>query len=265
MQGKKGLKLIVETVVFEIIVLMVLLFFAARSSDVPVDVGLLATMFALLIPFGISAVFFLGRYLEKHDYRREDVKRLYIALEETWGRDRFVKDVQEIIGYHIIAWYLLGMAFFMTGNVVEAAISVVAISLKIFSFTPLFLLMWQWIIDIPFTLYALASGKEWTVTSARNTGLWIIQASIFGAGLLVGIYFLGHTVENSSLEIVERLLKLGRNGHIIKNLLLLSVQSAVFGAVEAYFFPKRKKLAFLVLIAVAALGTVIVWDMLLGA
>jgi hypothetical protein len=264
MRGRKGLKLIIETVVGMISVFMALLFLGAHSEGEAIDAGLLVMMFALLPLFGISAVFFIGQYLEKHGYQREDVKRLHLILEENWGRDRFVKDVQEIIGYHIIAWYLLDMAFFMTGNVVEAAISVVAIFLKIFSFTPLLLLMWQWIIDIPFTLYALASGKEWTVTSARNTGLWIIKASLFGAGLLVGVYFLGHTVESSSLEMVDELLRLGRSDHLIKNLLLLSAQSAVFGAFEAYLFPKRGKLGFLVLLVVAIFGAAIAWDIVLG-
>ncbi|NJF25337.1 hypothetical protein [Thermococcus sp. Bubb.Bath] len=59
-------------------------------------------------------------------------------------------------------------------------------------------------------------------------------------------------------------MKMGRNDQLLKNLLLLSVQSTAFGAVEAYLFPKRKKLAFLVL-AVAVSGAVIVWDVLRGA
>jgi hypothetical protein len=83
MEGRKGFRLIIETVVFEIIVLMVLLFFVARSNDMPVNVGLLVTIFVLLIPFEISAVFFLGRYIEKHGYLWKDVKRLYIILEEN--------------------------------------------------------------------------------------------------------------------------------------------------------------------------------------
>ncbi|NJF25336.1 hypothetical protein [Thermococcus sp. Bubb.Bath] len=118
------------------------------------------TMFVLLPFFGVSVTFFIGRYLEKHGYQKEDVKRLHIILEENWGRGRFVKDVQEIIGHHIIAWYLLSMALFLTGNVVGAAISVVAMFLEIFSFIPIFLLMVQWTMDIPFSLYALASGEE---------------------------------------------------------------------------------------------------------
>ncbi|WP_054841373.1 hypothetical protein [Thermococcus peptonophilus] len=262
-----GLKLIIETVVGMISVFMALLFLGAHSEGKAIDAGLLVMMFALLPLFGVSAVFFIGRYLGKHGYRREDVKRLHLILEENWDRGgRFVKDVQEIIGYHIIAWYLLCMAFFMTGNVVEAAISVVAIFIKIFSFTPpLFLLMWQWIIDIPFTLYALASGKEWTVTSARDVGLWIINASLFSTGLLVSVCFLGHKLEGSSLEMVDELLRLGRNDHIIKNLLLLSAQSAAFGTVEAYLFPKRGgKLGFLFLLVVATFGAAIAWDMLRG-
>lgn len=221
-------------------------------------------MFALLPLFGVSALFFIGRHLEKHGYRREDFKRLHVILEENWGRDRFVKDVQEIIGHHIIVWYLLGMALFLTGNVVGAAISVVAMFLEIFSFIPIFLLMVQWILDIPLTLYALASGKEWTVTSARDLGLWIIKTSLFGAGLLVGVYLLGHTVGGSSLEMVDELLRLGRSEHLVKNLLLLSAQSVAFGAAEAYVFPKHKKLGFLVLLVVGAVGVAVVWDIIRG-
>ncbi len=117
--GRKGLKLVIETVVGMISILMALLFLGgARSGRETIDAGLLVTMFALLPLFGVSALFFIGRYLEKHGYRREDVKRLHVILEENWGRDRFVKDVQEIIGHHIIVWYLLGMALFLTGNVV---------------------------------------------------------------------------------------------------------------------------------------------------
>lgn len=98
--------------------------------------------------------------------------------------------------------------------------------------------------------------------SAKDLGLWIIQVSLFGAGLLVGVYFLGHTVESSSLEMVDELLKLGRNDQLLKNLLLLSAQSAAFGAVKAYLFLKHKKLGFLVLLVVGAVGAAVVWDIL---
>lgn len=116
MEGRKGLKLIIETVVGMISILMALLFLGARSGGETIDAGLLVTMFALLPLFGVSALFFIGRHLEKHGYRREDFKRLHVILEENWGRDRFVKDVQEIIGHHIIVWYLLGMALFLTAE-----------------------------------------------------------------------------------------------------------------------------------------------------
>lgn len=185
-----------------------------------------------------------------------------------------MKDVQEIIGHHLIVWWLLDMALLWTEDVVGAVISVAVIFLLVFSFIPLFLFMVQWIVAIPLDLYFLASGEEstvpsasyrgrWTPPSAKDLGLWIIKASLFGVGLLVGVYFLGHTVESSSLEIVDELLRLGRNDQLLKNLLLLSAQSAAFGAVEAYLFPKHKKLGLLVLLLVATLGAVVFWELLL--
>lgn len=80
--------------------------------------------------------------------------------------------------------------------------------------------------------------------------------------MIVGVYLPGHRVERSSLEIVERLLKLGRSDYLIKDL-LLSAQSVAFGAVEAYLFPKRRNLSFVVLLVVAALGGVIAGNMFL--
>lgn len=101
MQGGRGIKLIIETVVGLIVIFIALLFLVAHGNGETIDAGLLVTMFVLLVPFGISAVFFIGRYLKKHGYRREDVKRLHVIIEENWGRDRFARDVQEIIGYHL--------------------------------------------------------------------------------------------------------------------------------------------------------------------
>ncbi|MDI3474853.1 MAG: hypothetical protein PWQ79_1670 [Thermococcaceae archaeon] len=185
-----------------------------------------------------------------------------------------MKDVQEIIGHHLIVWWFIDMALLWTEDVVGAVISVAVIFLLVFSFIPLFLFMVQWIVAIPLDLYFLASGEEstvpsasyrgrWTPPSAKDLGLWIIKASLFGVGLLVGVYFLGHTVESSSLEMVDELLRLGRNDQLLKNLLLLSAQSAAFGAVEAYLFPKHKKLGLLVLLLVATLGAVVFWELLL--
>jgi len=262
MRGRRGLKLIVEMVVFGILILLALLFLGVRSSGEAVDPELLATMFLLLVPVGISTTFFLGRYIEKRGYRKGDVKRLHVILDENWDDGDFVRDVQRIIMDHLILWWLLDMALVLTGNVVEAAISVMAIFLEFFAFVPVFLLMVQWILEIPFDLYALASGKEWTVTATRNTGLWIIRASLFGAGFVAVPYILAHTIGGSSLEMVERLLRLGRNDDLIKSLLLLSAQSAAFGAVEAYLFPKRGKLGFFLLLVVAVMGAAVMWKTL---
>ncbi|MDI3474854.1 MAG: hypothetical protein PWQ79_1671 [Thermococcaceae archaeon] len=62
MEGRKGLKLIMETVVGMISIFIALLFLGARSGGT-IDAGLLVTMFALLPLFGVSALFFIGRYL----------------------------------------------------------------------------------------------------------------------------------------------------------------------------------------------------------
>jgi hypothetical protein len=39
----------------------------------------------------------------------------------------------------------------------------------------------------------------------------------------------------------------------------------MLGAIEAYLFPKRSKLGFLVLLVVAIFGAAIAWDIVLGA
>ncbi|WP_148882976.1 hypothetical protein [Thermococcus aciditolerans] len=116
--------------------------------------------FSLLVPFLLSARHFVGKALESYGYSREDVRRLPEILEKTWGRNYLPKEVQEIIGRHIMFWGFFATAVIGTGNLTEGIIGMTSIFAVIFSFFILLVSMVIWVIVLPLSTYRILTGKE---------------------------------------------------------------------------------------------------------
>ncbi|NJE79673.1 hypothetical protein E3E34_11310, partial [Thermococcus sp. GR4] len=97
-----------KKIIFEIFVFPVVLF-SMLFGFVWVKLGVITRewIFSTLLLFVLmvaSMVFFLARILEKHGYRKSDIKRIDEILEEHWKEpwdSGYLKyDVQECIAHH---------------------------------------------------------------------------------------------------------------------------------------------------------------------
>jgi len=121
------------------------------------------TLFAvllLLVPFLLTALYFVGKTLERYGYSREDIKRLPEIIEKTHGRLYLSKEIFNIIGKTLVFWGLFASALVMTGDPVKGILNGVAIFARIFALFVLLVSMVIWVLRLPFALYGLFKGKE---------------------------------------------------------------------------------------------------------
>ncbi|SEW04721.1 hypothetical protein [Thermococcus thioreducens] len=223
------------------------------------------TLFAvllLLVPFLLTALYFVGKALERYGYSREDIKRLPEIIEKTHGRLYLSKEIFNIIGKTFVFWGLFASALMMTGDPVKGILNGVAIFARIFAFFVLLVSMVIWVMGLPFALYELFKGKE------PNRGFLIeltIRQNLFYTAVLVAVRLIAlHSGYSSGGDPIGELMAFGRKTELVTFLLELSGLNLLFGLAGLYGPKKSRKLAALILTLIVVAQLWVAWRIVLG-
>ncbi|NJE05659.1 hypothetical protein E3E36_05780 [Thermococcus sp. M36] len=222
----------------------------------------LIAAFSLLVPFLLSARYFMGKALEGYGYSRGDVKRLPEILEKTWGRSYLPREVQEIIGRHIMFWGFFATAIIMAGNLVEGVIGTASVFAVILSFFVLLVSMVIWAIILPLSIHGTLSGEK--PHEGLLMGLAVKYNLIFTVILIAVRLMTLHFNPPNPGEPLEKFLSFGRNTRLFESLLELSAINVLFG-IAGFYGPRRiGKLAVPVLLAIVVAQLWVMWRLLVG-
>jgi len=102
----------------------------------------------------VSTAFFLARILERHGYRKRDIKRIDEILEEHWNEpwdSGYLKhDVQYCIAYHLVFWGFLSVALLKFQNISLVIMAFVGLIFLLVMVYPVASTMIVWILALPF-------------------------------------------------------------------------------------------------------------------
>ncbi|NJE45964.1 hypothetical protein E3E35_00780 [Thermococcus sp. GR7] len=210
-------------------------------------VNLLIVLLLLAI-FLLTAPHFVGKALEDYGYSREDVRRLPEILEKTWGRSYLPKEVQDIIGRHVMLWGFFATAVIMTGNLVEGVIGTASVFAVIFAFFIVGVSMAIWIIILPLSIYRVLTGKEPDKTLLK----FVILYTLVFTGILIVVRLIAlHVNPGNPAEFLDYFFRFGRNTRVFNGLLKLSGLNVLFGLAGFYAPRKIGRLSVPVMLAIA--------------
>jgi hypothetical protein len=119
-------------------------------------------MIVLSLLLVVSTVHFLARILEKHGYRKSDIKRLFDILEkhweEQWDCGYLKHDVEYCIVYHLLLWGFLSVALLEFRNVSLVIIAFAGLIFLLVAAYPIAATMIVWALVLP--LYFLSQRGE---------------------------------------------------------------------------------------------------------
>ncbi|USS40242.1 hypothetical protein NF865_07890 [Thermococcus aggregans] len=210
-------------------------------------------LFALMVA---SMVFFLARILEKHGYRKSDIKRIDEILEEHWKEpwdSGYLKyDVQECIAHHLILWGIFSTFLLGFHDVFLAIMAFVGLAFLMVVMYPVFATMAVWIVALP--LYFLKSRRaEYVFEGIGKTSLAITLA--IPVIWVVSSYV---STKNYPEDVLRMFNAVIRNA---EKFLALSLLNTLFGFLGVYL-PRRigKRLLTLVLLSIAVAMIFVVWS-----
>jgi len=180
----------------------------------------LFVVFLLLVPFLLTAVYFVGKALERYGYSRKDIKCLPEIIEKTHGRLYLLKEVFEIIARAMVFWGFVATAVVITGDTVGRLLNGVAIFARIFAFFVLLVSMVILVMGLPFALYDLLNGKE------SNRGFLIeltTRQNLFYTAVLVVVRLIAlHSGYPAGDDPIGELMAFGQKTELVMFLLELS-------------------------------------------
>jgi len=230
MRGKKGFVMII----FMMLITVALWGFVwVHQGNITFEWILTMIMFFALII--LSMTFFIGKILEKHGYRKKELKKLHVILEEhwtdPWEQGYLLYDVQRSIIYHLLLWGFLGTILLQFKDFSLVLVSFVSIIFMLIEIYPLFATMVAWLLCIPLYLF----GNE------KSKGLFefIALSSLVGAsGILLIWSIASHLVTIKYPQPVSNMFLTESNLFIVKNLLVLSILNVFFG-MSGLYLPQR--------------------------
>ncbi|WP_231845514.1 hypothetical protein [Pyrococcus abyssi] len=250
-------KIIFEIFVFPVVLFSMVFGFVWVKLDVITREWALITAFLFVLVMG-SMVFFLARILEKHGYRKSDIKRIGEILEEHWDEpwdSGYLKhDVQECIAHHLIIWGLLSTSLLWFHDVFFAIMAFVGLAFLMVVMYPIFVTMVVWILALP--LYFLKSRR------AEDAFEFIAETSLVSTLAIPVIWVVSSYIstKNYPEDVLRMFNAVVRNA---EGFLILSILNALFGFLGIYLSRRvgGRILAIIMLsIAVAMLFTV--WSIL---
>ncbi|NJE54098.1 hypothetical protein [Thermococcus sp. 21S9] len=249
-----------KKIIFEIFVFPVVLF-SMLFGFVWVKLGVITRewIFSTLLLFVLmvaSMVFFLARILEKHGYRKSDIKRIDEILEEHWKEpwdSGYLKyDVQECIAHHLILWGIFSTFLLGFHDVFLAIMAFVGLAFLMVVIYPVFTTMVVWIVALP--LYFLKSMR------AEHAFEFIGKTSLASTLAIPVIWAVSSYVSTKNYP--EDVLRMF-NAVVVNSekLSVLSVLNTMFGFFGLYLSRRvgRRILTF-VLLSLAVAMLFVIWS-----
>ncbi|NJE11165.1 hypothetical protein [Thermococcus sp. MAR1] len=249
-------KIILQIFVFPVVIFSMLFGFAWVKLGVITREWVLSTilLFVLMIA---SMVFFLARILEKHGYRKRDIKRIDEILEEHWKEpwdSGYLKyDVQECIAHHLILWGIFSTSLLGFHNVFFAIMAFVGLAFLMVVMYPVFATMVVWIIVLP--LYFLKSrraddgfefvGKTSLASTLAIPVIWAVSSYV--------------STRNYPEDVLRMFNAVVRNA---EGFLILSVLNTLFGFLGLYLSRRvGRRILAIVLLSFAVVMLFVVWSL----
>ncbi|NJE30349.1 hypothetical protein E3E38_04695 [Thermococcus sp. 18S1] len=250
-------KIILQIFVFPVVLFSMLFGFAWVKLGVITLEWVLSTilLFVLMVA---SMVLFLTRILEKHGYRKRDIKRIDEILEEHWKEpwdSGYLKyDVQECIAHHLILWGIFSTSLLGFHDVFLAIMAFVGLAFLMVVMYPVFVTMVVWIVALP--LYFLKSkragdafeliGKTSLASTIAIPPIWVVSRYL--------------ATQNYPKEILGIFTAVVVNA---EGFLILSILNALFGFLGVYLSRRvGKRLLTVVLLSLAVAMLFVVWSIL---
>ncbi|ASJ07629.1 hypothetical protein [Thermococcus pacificus] len=254
MVSVKG-KIIFEIFIFPAVLFTALFGFTWAKLGVMTREWALITALLFVLVVG-SMVFFLARILEKHGYRKSDIKRIDEILEEHWDEpwySGYLKhDVQECIAHHLIIWGLLSTSLLAFHDVFFAIMALVGLVFLMVIMYPVFVTMVVWILALP--LYYLKSRR------AEDAFEFIAETSLVSTLAIPVIWAVSSYVstKNYPEDVLKMFSAVVRNA---EGFLLLSILNTLFGFLGGYLSRRVGRRVFaIVLLSLATAMLFIVWS-----
>ncbi|WP_297090109.1 hypothetical protein [Thermococcus sp.] len=249
-------KIILKIFVFPVVLFAILFGFAWVKLGVITREWVLSTilLFVLMVA---SMVFFLARILEKHGYRKSDIKRIDEILEEHWDEpwdSGYLKyDVQECIAHHLILWGIFSTSLLGFHDVFLAILAFVGLAFLMVVMYPVFATMAVWIVALP--LYFLKSrraeyvfegiGKTSLATTLAIPVIWAVSSYV--------------STKNYPEDVLRMFNAVVRNA---EGFLILSILNTLFGFLGVYLSRRiERKILAIVLLSLAVAMLFILWEL----
>ncbi|NJE42944.1 hypothetical protein [Thermococcus sp. GR6] len=230
----------------------------ARKNLTPLN---LISIFLLLVPFLIVALYLVGKTLENYGYSREDIRRLPEIVEKTHGRLYLSKEIFDIITRALIFWGLFSSAVLMTENPLWGVVNGLAMFTLIFSFFILLISMVIWVMAFPSALYKLFTGRELN----RDFLVELIRLNLVFTAILIAVRLIVlHVGDISGPRYLMELIAFGRNDRVVNSLFELAGLNVLFGIVGFYGPRKARKLTALVLTLIVVAQLWVAWGLVFG-
>ncbi|WP_237710110.1 hypothetical protein [Pyrococcus sp. ST04] len=205
-----------------------------------------------------SMIFFLARILEKHGYKKSDIKRIDEILEEHWKEpwdSGYLKhDVQECIVHHLILWGIFSTFLLGFHDVFLAIMAFVGMAFLMVVIYPVFTTMAVWIAALP--LYFLKSRRaEYVFEFIGKTSLAITLA-------IPVIWAVSSYVSTKNYP--EDVLRMF-NAVVVnaEKFLILSILNTLFGFLGVYLSHRvGRRILTIVLLSLAVAMLFLVWALL---
>jgi hypothetical protein len=203
-----------------------------------------------------SMVFFLARILEKHGYRKSDIKRIDEILEEHWEEpwdSGYLKhDVQECVAHHLILWGIFSTFLLGFHDVFPAIMAFVGLAFLMVVMYPVFATLAVWIVALP--LYFLESRR------AEDAFEFIGETSIVSTLVIPVIWAVSSYVstKNYPEDVLRMFNAVVRNA---ERFLILSILNTLFGFLGVYLSRRiGRRILAIVLLSLAVAMLFVVWS-----
>ena len=213
-----------------------------------------AVLFSLMV---VSTAFFLARILEKHGYRKSDIKRIDEILEEHWEEPwdwGYLKhDAQHCIVYHLVLWGFLSVALLEFRSVSQVIVAFIGLVFLLLMIYPIATTMVVWILALP--LYFLEDkraedvfefiGKTSLVSTLAIPVIWAVSSYV--------------STKNYPEDVLRMFNAVVRNA---EGFLILSLLNTLFGFLGVYLSRRvGRRILTIVLLSLAVAMLFIIWSL----
>jgi hypothetical protein len=217
-------------------------------------------MIVLSLLLVVSTALFLARILEKHGYRKSDIKRLFDILEkhweEPWDCGYLKHDVQYCIVYHLLLWGFLSVALLEFQDVSLVIMAVAGLVFLLAAAYPIAATMIAWVLVLP--LYFLKDERT-------EDGFGFVGKTSLLSTLAIPAIWVAST-HLSTGNYPEQILKMF-NAVVVnaEKFWILSVVNTLFGFMGRYLVHRiDRKVLTAVSLALAFSMLFIVWSIFAG-